>query len=177
MPTLPQASILCSVVMAHFALSVVGCVSTEHAFPASETSEPTPVSPLEDNAHLLGSLMRSLVITIEINDSEPRIVDAHVAMVPKVTSGQEQPSLITIVGMTGGQRVTSTSVSDQRLNIQEGVGLVTLPIRTVTAALPLPEQIDSFLVQIPETPTPKEFDARPYLNRYCEEFPNDPFCS
>jgi hypothetical protein len=156
-------------------LLVVGCASTDPGQLRTQTSDPRPVDPRADNEPVLKGLTPGLVVTLEIDHDRVSVAHAHVLMIPQVTSRTQPGELITLTGTSQGRVVSSVDVPDQRLNVQEGQGLVILEKRTIAAALPLPARIDTLEVRLPGKPS-QRLDVRDAIERFCTTHPQAPLC-
>ena len=159
-----------------FVTSLVACASTEPGRLTSSTSDPKPVDAAVDNAPVLAQLAPGLVITLEINDNTPTLVDARVALIPITAPRREEGELVRVTGLSNGKPVSSIAVPDQRVYVEEGVGLSVLTKRSLTLALPLPQRIDSLEVQLPGEEAPSRFDVSQTVDGFCKDYPKEALC-
>lgn len=155
---------------------LVACASAEPGRLTSQTSDPKPVDAVTDNAPVLTQLAPGLVITLEISDNTPTLVDARVALLPLTAPRREEGELVHVMGLSNGKPVSSTAVPDQRVYVEEGVGLGVLTTRTLTLALPLPQRIDSLEVQLPGEAAPSRFDVSRTVDSFCKDYPKEALC-
>jgi hypothetical protein len=153
-----------------------GCASAKPGRVTSRTSAPSPVDPVADNEKLLADLVPGLVITLEIIGSEPKLKNAHVAMVPRQETRREEGELIRVVGLAQGQEITSVAFPDERVNIEEHGGIVVMDERTVATTLPLPRRIDVVEVRLPRDVGRARFSVHDQIDKYCRQYPGSELC-
>lgn len=74
------------------------------------------------------------------------------------------------------EEVTQIRVSDQRMNIEEGRGLVILEQRTLPVALPLPHPIEEIYVQLPGAEQPVQISVGEEIAAFCKQYPKHALC-
>jgi hypothetical protein len=141
-----------------------------------QTSNPEPVDPMVDNTGLQEQLSPSLVVTIELDGDTATLLDARVLMtratMPRRTEGEQ----VILRGFSAGQQVSTVAVPDQRLNVEEGGGLVMQEKRTLTAALPMPQRIDAIEVLVPGAAEATRLDVSEEVSSFCRTYPNTEGC-
>lgn len=156
------------------------CASEQAGDLNTRTTEPQQVDPKSDNAQVTNNLIPGLLITIEIDSTSVSVAEARVAMVPRGSIRQnEEGEFIRLIGIRDGKEVTTVSVPDQRLNTQEGTGIVIQEQRTIVAVLPLTQKLDQFTIQLPGKKVagqPERFDVSKQIEEYCSKNPNIEFC-
>ena len=156
---------------------VAACASIETGQLTTNTSEPTLLDARADNREVLADLILGLVATIEIDGQVATLTDAQVMMIPNIFPRRQEGELVSIIGLSGGKPVTSIQVPDQRLNVEEEKGIVIQDKRTLHAALPLPQRIDSLELRIPGAKQPFRFDVGERVDSFCRKFPQTNLCS
>jgi hypothetical protein len=111
----------------------VACASKRPGRVTEETSAPRAVDATADNAALVNQLKRVLVVTLAIDGSTVKLVDAHVSYVPHRSAASTMGERLRVTGVRGGEPVVAIDVPDPQLNIQEGGGLVRVKRRQVVA--------------------------------------------
>lgn len=159
-----------------FSLLMFGCASMKHDQASTRTSDPMPVDAKADNAVVLKQLTAGLLIVLDINGDMPSLTEAHVVMVPESVTLKQEGEFISITGLSSGKAVSSIQVPDQRLNVQENVGLVYLDKRTISATLPLPALIDSIEIRLPGKASPRRFKVVEQIDSYCRKNPRSDLC-
>lgn len=167
---------VCRAILLISVLACAGCASEEPGKLVSQTSKPVPVDAVADNEKVLGGLMPGLVITLEIDGNEPTLRDARVAMVPRLPALRQEGELIHVVGLRSGDEVSSVAFPDERINVQEHRGIVTMDKRTLTTTLPLPEKIDTLEVRLPRDAGRSRFSVREQIEKFCEKYPQSELC-
>jgi hypothetical protein len=95
--------------------------------------------------------------------------------VPRVVRSSQWGELISVSGLRGRERVSTILVSDGRVNVQEGVGIVLREQRTLNVALPTPSRIDSIEIALPGQPA-QTFNVARFFERVCRDQPQAQFC-
>jgi len=154
-----------------------GCASTSAEYPITErTSKPLPVSSIDDNGPVLRQLVPSLVLTLHIREQRVELTEGVVRLTPPVSGRRFEEGTMRLQGWRDGQLISTLVVPDERLNVQEGKGLVVLDERQVVAALAVPVRLDTVTVQLgPEQPEQK-LDVRTIFEGFCKEFPRSIVC-
>lgn len=158
------------------ALAVTACASMEPGQVSTETSAPTPVDPIADNAAVIAGQTAGLVVTLSIDGERVQLVDARVMLIPKGTARRQEGELVSLAGLRGGEVVTRLLIPDQRINVQENRGIVIQDQRTLNAALPLPAPIDELQVQLPGAEQPVKFAVGKKIRAFCGKHPEQDIC-
>lgn len=156
---------------------VTACASIETGQLTTHTSKPTLVDPRADNREVLTDFIPGLVVTMEVDSQGASLTDAQVMMIPNISPRRQEGELVSIIGLSGGKPVTSIQVTDQRINVEEERGIVIEDKRTLHAALPLPQRIDSLELRIPGAKQPFRFDVGERVDSFCRKFPQTNLCS
>lgn len=158
-------------------LALGACASAEPSRMTAETSAPVAVDAAADNAHILKQLEPSLLVVVEIDGDRASLVEGRVLSVRSAGSPRREGELVTIRGLRDGELVGEAQVDDQRLNIEEGRGLVILEKRVLTAAVPMPQRIDTVEVVVPGVEGVSQLDVRSIVESFCRGYPNTRPCS
>lgn len=157
-------------------IAVAACASMQPGRITAQTSSPKPVDPRIDNEAVLAELTPGLVFTLEIDGLRVRLANAKVMMIPRREPRRPAGELVSVTGLSGGQPVTQVQVPDQRLNVEEGKGIVILEKRTLEAALPLPRRIDALEVMMAGAERPQRFDVTKAVRDFCRNYPKSGTC-
>jgi hypothetical protein len=158
-------------------LLLSACASSGPGEMTMTTSSPRAVDPRDDNAQVLTQSKPGLVITLHIEGAEVRSFEVSVAGLSGSSSaGDQGDEVVRVTGMMGGAKVASMSIPDQRLNAQEGGGLVINESRTLVGRLVLPSRIDTLEVEIQGAERTQELDVRGAFGEYCEKRADQAIC-
>jgi hypothetical protein len=117
------------------------------------------------------------VVVVEIDGDRASLVEGRVLSVRSAGSARREGELVTIRGLRDGERVGEAQVDDQRLNDQEGRGLVILEKRVLIAAVPMPQAIDTLEVVVPGVEDVSQIDVQPIVESFCRNYPDTKACS
>lgn len=144
-----------------------------------KTSDPKPVDPQVDNAMVLNSLIISLAVTFDINDTKVKLRNLQIVKAPpRHKRREENEEIIVVTGTRKGKKVSSVQVPDERVNVEEKKGLVIMKKRTITALVPLPKRIDHVKIVLPgqqESIAPS-FDVHTIIDQFCNANPQISLC-
>lgn len=167
----------------HFPLATLVITACIGILPASaqiteKTSAPKTVDPQRDNSMVRNSLITTLVVTFDIDDTKVKVRNLQIVMAPPRYKGREgNEEIISVVGLRNGAQVSSVQVSDERINVEEGKGLVILQNRTITALVPLPKRIDHIKIVLPgQDNSAPSFDVQIMIEQFCNANPQIPLC-
>jgi hypothetical protein len=156
---------------------LVGCASKIPQTAAAQPGQSRQVDPAEDNRAVLGQLTPGLIMRLEIDGKTVQMQDPELVLIPRRaaarTTGGER---VIVTGWRGREQVSAVSVSDQRINVQENVGIVIRDQRSLTVALPTPRRVDRVEVTLPGVTTPQEFSVAQVFDRACEQKPVGDLC-
>lgn len=103
--------------------------------------------------------------------------DAELVALPLKPSARENDGRrFLVTGWRGEEKVSEVLVADQRINIQENVGVVTEERRTLSVALPTPRRIDRVEVTLPGSRTVQRFPVAEVFERACAGQPSSELC-
>jgi hypothetical protein len=170
---MPGLRIACN---AAFAVGLVACASAEPGRMTAETSSPQPLDAAADNAELMQDLAPSLVLTIEVDGDTATLLDARVLMMRATAPRHSEGEQVVLRGLSAGQPVSTVAVPDQKLNVQEGGGLVMQERRTLTAAIPMPQRLDAVEVLIPGAAAASRLDVREQVSSFCRQYATSEGC-
>jgi hypothetical protein len=142
------------------------------------TTEPKPLDPAADpvNRLVAARTVSGLVVRLRIDGAQVSLEHARPARIPRPRSRRPAGDTITITGVSGAGVVSTVTVPDRSLLVEEGKGLVRPERRVIYAALPTPRAIDAIEVRLGVTGAAARFDVRPAYEEACREFPRDPAC-
>jgi hypothetical protein len=121
-----------------------------------------------DNRAVIGDVTPGIVMRLEIDGTKVDLRDAELILLPRQSPARGRDGeRILVTGWRGLQQVSAVSVADQRVNIQEGVGIVIREQRTVSVALPTPRRIDRVEVTLPGTTVAQQFAVTELFDRAC----------
>src|SRR5262245_28038640 len=178
-PVTRMATINYPTTLAVFVISACIGTSSSSATMTEKTSDPKPVDPQIDNSMVLNSLITSLVVTFDINDTKVKLRNLQIVKAPPRYKGREEnEEIIVVIGTRKGKKVGSVQVPDERVNVEEKKGLVIMKKRTITALVPLPKRIDHVKIVLPgqqENLAPS-FDVHTIIDKFCNANPQISLC-
>jgi predicted NAD/FAD-dependent oxidoreductase len=101
-----------------------------------------------------------LVLAVTIDGAAITLDKAMPARIPRATSRKPGDSAVTAIGFAQGAKISEISVADQQINVQEGVGVVTVTKRQVILALPAPRALDTVEISAPASGARARIDVR-----------------
>lgn len=140
-----------------------------------ETSQPRPVDAREDNADVLAQTSPGLIVTLQIEGDTIRSIDTQIAAVTATT--QADSDSISISALSNGNQIATMSVADQRVNVQEEVGIVEVESRTLVGTMLLPSRADTLVVESPALREAEEVDLSDVFDAFCEQYREQPICT
>lgn len=158
-------------------LWLVACASNTPGEMTELTSSPQSVDARQDNADVLAQTTPGLIVTLHITGDVVSSFDVRVAGVSSSSSSGNQDTFVTVTGISNGSRVASMSIADEQLNVQEEVGIVANPDRTIVGMLALPTRIDTLVVESSSLQRSQEFDVREVFESFCNEYGKEAICS
>jgi hypothetical protein len=168
----PHNSTLRIITICSACLIVSACASDRYKEFNTATSEPVAVNPAMDNKIVLDNLETGLVATLVIDGDQISVTKLQIRMIPRMAKPRSQGELITIKGLSNGNTVTEIQTPDNRINVQEGKGIVILDKRTISFTLPMPQFIDALEVTIPSTGKTKRISTSDQLYKQCQKHKN-----
>jgi hypothetical protein len=157
-------------------LTLAAHVSAQEA--TTRDSESRPVAAADDpvNRFVSKKTVDGLIVTVTIDGSAVTLDRATPARIPKPRklSDKATGDIVTAAGFAGGKRVSQTTVSDQVVNAQEGVGIVRTTRRQLSFTLEAPRAIDTVEVSAPATGASARLDVRSAYAQYCAPSKPDP---
>jgi len=151
-------------------LALSACASSGPGKMTTRTSEPAAVNADEDNARLMAGLEPQMVVTLEVDGTTARLIDARVLMVRgnkrAAVAGQDH---VVVRGLSAGQAISETKIPDQRINTEHDAGLVIVEKRQLAGALPLPRRIDTLEVMVPGAADAVTFDVGQAIGSFCKD--------
>lgn len=129
-----------------------------------------PLAPANDpvNQQVAATTEPGLVIVLTIEGDSIHLERATPARVPKAKRDSAAAGdRVTAVGYAAGARISTTTVPDAVLNVQEGVGMVRVTKRQVIMPLPAPRALDTVVITAPATGATARIDVRAAYAEYC----------
>ncbi len=156
---------------------LMGCATATDGpgIKTEETSAPRPVDAREDNAAVLAQTSPGLIVTLHVEGSTIRSVETQIASVTATTQAESES--ISITALSNGDRIATMSVADQRVNVQEEVGIVETETRTLIGTMQLPSRVDTLIVESPALEETKELDVRDVFDAFCEQYRDQSICT
>ena len=145
-----------------------------------QTSDPRQVAPTADVVNVAAAQTSgpALVVTVEVDGSSVALVRARVLRTPAAPPRRETAADLVLFRAFRGNEVVGTAiVSDPVINVQEGVGLVELEQRSVTASVPMERPAD--ILEVASTQgrfAAARFPVANVVLAHCREFPASPLC-
>lgn len=158
-------------------LALLGISSLARA--QERTTEPAPLDPAADpvNRLVAANTVTGLIVAVRIEGSQITLDRARPARIPKPRARQAAGDTITITGVSGATIVSTVTVPDRALLVEEGRGLVRPERRVIYAALPTPRAIDAIEVRLGGTGATARFDVRRAYEEICRSLPREPVCA
>jgi hypothetical protein len=146
-------------------LLVAGCATKGSQRAIAQAGETRAVDPVADNRSVVGQLTPGLVMQLQIDGGTVRVSNPKLVLVPRQAQDGQDGERVVVSGWRGGERITTTSIPDERINAQENVGTVIREQRTLNVALPTPRRIDVVEVAVAGTGEPQRFGVAPVYDR------------
>jgi hypothetical protein len=159
-----------------FAALLAGCASKMPQTAVAQAGPSRAVQAVADNRAVLSELAPGLVMRLEIDGSTVQMLDPELVLVPRALPRTSDGDRVVVTGWRGNERVSSVTIADQRVNVQEGVGIVIRDRRSVSVALPTPRRIDRIEVTLPGLTTPQRFPVGDIYERACAQRTDSEFC-
>jgi hypothetical protein len=135
------------------------------------------VSAAEVNRAVIGQVTPGLVMRLEIDGQTVRMHDPELVLIPRRSSTRSAGNeTVLVTGWRGREQVSSVTVSDQRINVQENVGIVIQEQRSLVVALPAPRRLDRVEVSLPGATAPQAFSVGEVFERVCAQNPSADLC-
>ena len=159
------------------------CSSRQFSRPESTESPPAEkVAPKDDPVNVVvteNSVPTSLVVTLEISDSETTLVNAQfLRVLPRPLPDDDRDGLLRIVAEdSSGNDVGHALVMDRGFRAQEDGGLIEVKRRTVHVAIPLKQKPDRITVSgntLDYEPTPIPLTG--VVESFCRDYPRSYVC-
>ena len=165
------------IVPALLILLLAGCASKIPQTAVAQPRQTQAVDAADDNRAVLGQLLPGLIMRLEIDGTTVQLRDPELVLVPRQPAARGTDSeRVLVTGWRGREQVSGVSVANQRINVQENVGIVILEQRTLNVALPTPRRIDRVEVTLPGTTAPQQFSVAEVFDRACREQPGSELC-
>jgi predicted NAD/FAD-dependent oxidoreductase len=150
------------VVTALFLSLTVSCRAHAQTEPGVRDLEPRPVAAADDpvNKFAAKTTVDGLVLAVTIDGAVITLDNAMPARIPRATSRKPGDSAVTAIGFAQGVKISQISVADQQINVQEGVGVVSVTKRQVILALPAPRALDTVEISAPASGAKARIDVR-----------------
>jgi hypothetical protein len=161
--------------------AVAACAGPKGSGERSDTtSEPRPVEQASDIVNIAAETeaQPALVVTVAINENDVLLQRARILRAPPARrTGENDQDQVLFRAYKGEKVVGTATVSDPVVNVQEGVGLVELTQRTVTAAVPIEEPAD-FLEVISSQGrfATVRFSVLGVVTKHCRAYPKSRLC-
>jgi hypothetical protein len=142
------------------------------------TTEPKPLDPAADpvNRLVAARTVSGLVVRLRIDGAQVSLEHARPARIPRPRVRRPAADTITIAGVSGTGIVSTVTVPDRALLVEEGGGLKRPERRVIYAALPTPRAIDAIEVRLGVTGAAARFDVREAYEEICRSLPREPAC-
>jgi hypothetical protein len=163
------------------ALALAGCASTGPVAPPKiTTSAPAPVEPRADvvNASVVATSRTAIIVSVLIDDRTITLEQATLARVPdrKRTELRKEGETVTFEGLRGADVVSTITVPDQAINVEEQKGLVRLVRRSLQVPVPAPRAIDAVRVTVHSNGATATLRIDPSVYKLCEYAREEPVC-
>jgi len=156
---------------------IAGCASKAPQTAAAQSGPSRAVQASDDNRAVLAQMTPGLVMRLEIDKNVVQLLDLELALVPRSTPPRGSAGdQVLVTGWRGTERVSSVAVADQRVNVQEEVGIVILDRRSLHVALPTPRRIDRIEITLPGATTPQRFPVDQVFERACAQRNDSDLC-
>lgn len=160
-----------------FVLLFAGCASRVPQTAVAQRTQERAVDAAEDNRAVVDQMTPTVVMQLEVDGNTVQLRDMELVLLPRKSSARERDSRkILVTGWRGKEQVSEASVADQRINIQENVGVVIEDRRTLNVALPTPRRIDRVEVTLPGSTTAQRFPVAEVFERACVSQPGSELC-
>ena len=159
-------------------VALSACASSGPGEMTTRTSEPVAVDADADNARLMAGLEPQMVVTLEVDGTTARLIDARVLMVRRssraAVAGQDH---VVVRGLRADQVISETKIPDQRINTEHDAGLVIVEKRQLAGAVPLPQRIDTLEVMVPGAADAVTFNVDQVISSFCKDNSQFELCS
>lgn len=156
---------------------VASCASRAPQTAVAQRTEQRAVDAAHDNRDVVGQLTPSIVMQLEVDGEKVQLREAELVALPRKPSARENGGRkVLVTGWRGEEKISEVLVEDQRINIQENVGVVTEERRTLSVALPTPRRIDRVEVTLPGSRTAQRFAVAEVFERACAGQPSSELC-
>lgn len=167
----------CRVFLPLFLALFAGCASKLPQTAVAQSGPVRAVQASDDNRAVLAQMTPGLVMRLEIDGNLVQLHDPELMLVPRsdpsrVPGGDR----VIVTGWRGTEQVSSVAVADQRINVQEEVGIVIRERRSLNVALPTPRRIDRVEVTLPGTTTAQQFAVGQVFDRACAQRTDSDLC-
>ena len=170
MPSRYRFTLLC------FAVLVASCASKMPQTAVAQAGPSRAVQAVDDNRTVLSQMAPGLVMRLEIDGNTVQLVEPELVLVPRALPRASDGDRVIVTGWRGTERVSSVTIADQRVNVQEGVGIVIRDRRSLSVALPTPRRIDRVEVTLPGSTTPQRFSVGEIFERACAQRADSELC-
>jgi hypothetical protein len=160
-----------------FVLLFAGCTSRVPQTAVAQRTEERTVDAAKDNRAVVERMVPTVILQLEVDGNTVQLRDAELVLLPRKSSARERDSRnILVTGWRGEERISDVSVADQRINIQENVGVVMEDRRTLNVALPAPRRVDRVEVTLPGSATVQRFPVAEVFEHVCVSQPRSELC-